>query len=51
MWKKLDNLKGYKFALLGPKSDKPNPRNGKRIVGTNYYIKYKLYGTKVKSNG
>lgn len=43
--------KGYKFALLGPKSDKPNPRNGKRIVGTNYYIKYKLYGTKVKANG
>lgn len=43
--------KGYKFALLGSESEKPNPKNGKKIVGTNYYIKYKLYGTKVKANG
>lgn len=39
--------KGYKFALLGPESEKPNPKNGKRLVGTNYYIKYKLSGTKI----
>lgn len=43
--------KGYKFALLGPKSEKPNPRNGKKLIGTNYYIKYKLYGTRIDQQG
>lgn len=43
--------KGYKFALLGPESEKPNPKNGKKLIGTNYYIKYKLYGTRIDQQG
>lgn len=43
--------KGYKFALLGPESEKSNPKNGKKLIGTNYYIKYKLYGTKIDQQG
>lgn len=39
--------KGYKFALLGPESEKAHPKNGKKLIGTNYYIKYKLSGTKI----
>lgn len=43
--------KGYKFALLGPESEKPNSKNGKKLIGTNYYIKYKLYGTRIDQQG
>ena len=43
--------KSYKFALLGPESEKPNPKNGKKLIGTNYYIKYKLYGTRIDQQG
>ena len=43
--------KGYRLALLGPKSNKPNPRNGKKLIGTNYYIKYKLQGTRIDQDG
>ena len=43
--------KGYKFALLGPESEKPNPKNGKKLIGTNYYIKYKLQGTRIDQDG
>ena len=43
--------KGYRFALLGPESEKPNPKNGKKLIGTNYYIKYKLYGTRIDQQG
>ena len=43
--------KGYKFALLGPESEKAHPKNGKKLIGTNYYIKYKLYGTRIDQQG
>lgn len=43
--------KGYRFALLGPKSEKPNHKNGKKLIGTNYYIKYKLQGTRIDQDG
>ena len=42
--------KGYKFALLGPESEKAHPKNGKKLIGTNYYIKYKLSGIKIDQN-
>lgn len=43
--------KSYKFALLGPESEKAHPKNGKKLIGTNYYIKYKLYGTRIDQQG
>lgn len=43
--------KGYKFALLGPESEKAHPKNSKKLIGTNYYIKYKLYGTRIDQQG
>nr|DAL02236.1 MAG TPA: hypothetical protein [Caudoviricetes sp.] len=33
--------------MLGPESEKAHPKNGKKLIGTNYYIKYKLSGTKI----